>query len=106
MRSINLDNKKLESIWPYKDKIHIMSRLFHTVPEITGDFIVPYHQGNNADMIKSILDFTREHLGPDVMIKRAFGCAGESLRPLHLGKMNKDTFQNVARDYFASSGSF
>lgn len=106
IRGVNIGNKKLKKIWPYKDKIHIMSRLFHTVDEVTGDFVVPYHLWGDTDMIKSILDFTQNHLGRDVMIKKNFGCAGESLRAVRLDRMNKDTLQNVIRDYFSPTGNF
>ncbi len=101
------ESASLSESWPYKDKLHTLSRVHSDFPEYTGKFVVPLYRGNDPVVIEKILWFAKDSIGNNVILKKSFGCAGESIRPLDLKKkINPDTLTNVARDYFFNGGDF
>lgn len=100
-KSLVSESPSLDTIWPYKDKLHILSRVHRSFPENSGKFMVPYYKWNDQTVVQSLLEFAKEHVSVEIMLKKSFGCAGESIRPLSLRKhINPDTLINISRDYF------
>jgi hypothetical protein len=100
-KSLVNESSSLDTIWPYKDKLHTLSRVHASSPEKAGDFIVPFYKWNDQKVVQLILDFAKEKVSSEIMIKKSFWCAGESIRPLSLKKkLHPDTLTNISRDYF------